>query len=70
MNSPYNPYRLLLEIYDVKKEYRKSLDLLNGLLAMYPGDPGLKQRIAEVQALAAQAPKSDTIATAPTPGVK
>jgi hypothetical protein len=70
MNSPYNPYRVLLEIYDVKKEYRKSLDLLNGLLAMYPGDPGLKQRIAEVQALAAQAPKSDTIATAPTPGVK
>jgi hypothetical protein len=68
MNSPYNPYRVLLEIYDVKKEYRKSIDLLTGLQGMYPNDPGLKQRIAELQALSAQASKPDT--TIKTPGAK
>ena len=49
MNSYYNPYRILLEIYDAKKEYAKTLELLKGLEGMYPNDPGLKQRIAEVQ---------------------
>ncbi|MEK9135826.1 MAG: hypothetical protein AAB393_01780, partial [Bacteroidota bacterium] len=61
MNSYYNPYRVLLEIYDIKKEYGKSLDLLRGLSAMYPNDPGLKQRIAEVQTLVGQqTPKLDS----------
>jgi hypothetical protein len=54
MGSYYNPYRVLLEIYDIKKEYRKSLDLLNGLSRLYPNDPGLKQRIEAVQKLVQQ----------------
>jgi hypothetical protein len=54
MGSYYNPYRVLLEIYEIKKEYNKSLDLLKNLSAMYPDDPGLKQRIAEVQVQAGQ----------------
>ena len=60
-NSYYNPYRVLLDIYDAKKEYGKTLELLKGLQAIYPNDPGLKQRIAEVQAEIAQQPaKLDT----------
>ncbi len=49
MNSYYNPYRVLLEIYETRQEHAKALDLLKNLAAMYPNDPGLKQRIAEVQ---------------------
>jgi hypothetical protein len=62
MNSYYNPYRVLLEIYETRKEYSKSLDLLKGLSALYPNDPGLKQRIAEVQAhVTQQISTTDTI---------
>lgn len=53
MNNYYNPYRVLLEIYDAQKEYGKTLDLLKSLEVMYPNDPGLKQRIADVQRLVA-----------------
>jgi hypothetical protein len=61
MSSYYNPYRVLLEIYETRKEYSKSLDLLKGLSAMYPNDPGLKQRIADVQAqMGQQAAKVDS----------
>lgn len=49
MNSYYNPYRVLLDIYETRQEHAKALDLLKNLAAMYPNDPGLKQRIAEVQ---------------------
>ena len=45
MNSYYNPYRALLDIYDMAKEYNKSLNLLRQLEAKYPTDPNLKQRI-------------------------
>jgi hypothetical protein len=31
LNSYYNPYRVLLDIYDIRKENRKSLDLLQSL---------------------------------------
>ena len=61
MNSYYNPYRVLLDIYETKKEYNKSLDLLKTLSTMYPNDPGLKQRIGEVQAQLGQVvPKTDS----------
>jgi hypothetical protein len=45
-----NPYRVLLEIYDIRHEYQKSLDLLRSLQLQYPNDPGLKQRIEMLQA--------------------
>jgi hypothetical protein len=49
MNSYYNPYRILLEIYEVRKEYNKSLELLKNLAALYPNNPELQQRVAEMQ---------------------
>jgi hypothetical protein len=46
----YNPYRILLDIYDMDKNYQKSLDLLEKLRAMFPSDRSIPQRIAELQA--------------------
>jgi hypothetical protein len=50
MNSYYNPYRVLLDIYETRKDYAGQLDVLNRLAARYPGDPNLKARINELQA--------------------
>jgi hypothetical protein len=46
-----NPYRVLLEIYDVRKEYGKSVELLKSLQLKYPNDAGLRQRIESLEAL-------------------
>lgn len=64
VNSYWNPYRVLLDIYEVRKDYAKSLDLLKGLQDKYPNDPGLKARIQQAQdRLSAQQPaKPDTSA--------
>ena len=45
MNSYYNPYRALLDLYEITKEHNKSLNILRQLAVKYPTDPGLKQRI-------------------------
>ena len=61
MNSTDNPYRILLEIYDIEKAYGKSLDLLKSLSSIYPNDPGLKQRIADIRTqLGQQVPGTDS----------
>lgn len=49
MNSYYNPYRILMEIYDQRQEYTKAIDVLNRVSAFYPNDPGIKNRIVELQ---------------------
>jgi hypothetical protein len=51
MDSYYNPYRALLDIYELTKEYNKSLALLRQLEVKYPQDPGLKQRIKMMEQL-------------------
>jgi hypothetical protein len=52
--SQYNPYTILLAIYEAKGEYQKAIDLLNKINDVYAGTPGLEQqiksRIAQVQA--------------------
>ena len=45
VNSYYNPYRVLLDIYEVRKDNRKALELLQGLQAQFPNDPNLNQRV-------------------------
>jgi hypothetical protein len=45
MNSYYNPYRSLLDLYDMTKEYQKEIDILRKLAVRYPSDPSLKQKI-------------------------
>ncbi|MGD1046830.1 MAG: DUF2723 domain-containing protein [Bacteroidota bacterium] len=54
MNSYYNPYRALLDLYDITKEYNKSLSLLRQLEVKYPTDPGLKQRIQMLEQMSKQ----------------
>jgi hypothetical protein len=49
MNSYYNPYRILMEIYEQRQEYTKAIDVLNRVSTFYPNDPGIKNRIVELQ---------------------
>jgi hypothetical protein len=51
LNSYWNPFRVLLEFYDVKKDYAKSLNLLKVLQGYYPNDSGLKARITQEEGL-------------------
>lgn len=63
MNSYWNPVRVLLDLYENRKDYQKSIDVLRWLEQRYPGDPNIQQRITQLQALlAAQnaATKQDT----------
>jgi len=46
----YNPYQALLEIYDVRKEYGKTVDLWKRIANFYPDDPNVKQRLAAAEA--------------------
>jgi hypothetical protein len=50
MNSYYNPYRILLEIYEQHQNYAKAIDVLNRVAVYYPNDPGIKSRITDLQA--------------------
>jgi hypothetical protein len=47
-----------LDIYEATKSYDKSLNILRKLGALYPQDPGIKQRIQllELQTKQAEAP--------------
>lgn len=51
MGSYYNPYRALLDVYEITKEYGKSLNILRQLEMKYPNDPGLKQKIQMLEQL-------------------
>jgi hypothetical protein len=51
VNSYYNPYRVLLDLYDTRKEYRKEHDLLATLNQTYPNTPELKNRLEQVTLL-------------------
>jgi hypothetical protein len=59
-NSYWNPYRVLLDIYEVRKDYGKTLDLLKGLQTQYPNDPGLKARIEQTQKQVNAQPSGNT----------
>jgi hypothetical protein len=54
VNSYYNPYRVLLDIYETRKEYRKSLELLQSLQGQFPNDTNLRNRIEQLKAQVAQ----------------
>ena len=59
MNSYYNPYRALLDFYEMTKDYNKSLGILRQLEVKYPTDPGLKQRIQMLEKMT-KSPVADT----------
>ncbi len=45
VNSYYNPYRILLELYSEEKDYGKSINLLEQLQALYPNEKSISQQI-------------------------
>ncbi|MCK9424858.1 MAG: DUF2723 domain-containing protein [Ignavibacteriaceae bacterium] len=49
----YNPYNILLDIYENLQEYDKGIDLLGKLSNMYPGDNQVKSEIERMRALKA-----------------
>ena len=53
VNSYYNPYRLLLEIYENLKDYNKLVGVWQRLEILYPNDPSVKSNIQKYQQLAA-----------------
>lgn len=61
----WNPYSVLLEIYERRQEYQKEIDIWGRLSAMYPNDQNIKQRIAQLQVMInakQNAAKKDTVA--------
>jgi hypothetical protein len=54
MNSYYNPYRALLDLYEMTKEQDKSLNILRKLAVLYPTDPSIKQRIQVLEQVSKQ----------------
>jgi hypothetical protein len=49
VTNPYI-YGAMFQLYKLKKDYLKALDLLNTLARMYPNDPSIRQQIDTVQA--------------------
>ena len=66
VQSYYNPYRILLDLYDWEKDYGKSLDLLQKLHDMFPQEKSISDRIMQLQALMSAKPP-DTSQAAKTP---
>ncbi len=45
VNSYYNPYRVLLDLYELQQNHQKSVDLLTKLTQLFPNTPELEQRL-------------------------
>lgn len=52
VNSYYNPYRILTDIYGNLKEYDKAVEIWTRLQTMFPGDQTVKSELEKFQALA------------------
>ena len=70
--NQYNPYTLLLSIYEAREEYEKAIDLLNTIKGIYSvANPGIEQQVNDrISQLKAQMAvknmiKKDTVAVQP-----
>ena len=45
IQSYYNPYRILIDIYEAKGQYQKAIDILNRLSIESPNDPSVQQKM-------------------------
>jgi len=45
MQSYYNPYRILIDIYEAQGQYQKAIDILNRLSLVSPNDPSVQQKM-------------------------
>lgn len=46
-----NPYLTLIELYQIKKDYKKEIDVLRSVQRRFPDDPSLRNRIAQLESL-------------------
>ena len=51
IRSPYNPYAVLLDVYDMRHDYNSSLKLLEQLNTMFPNQKGILDRIAQLNSM-------------------
>ncbi len=51
VRSPYNPYRVLLDLYSVENDYGKQIDLLTKLMTMFPNEKSIEMRISQLREL-------------------
>lgn len=59
-SSARDPYGVLLNIYQLSKQYQKAIDLLKRLRQVYPNEPGIDQQIAQFERLASGGTQTDT----------
>ncbi len=60
VESYYNPYRILLSLYQEENQTQKSIDLLEKLQALYPNQQGIGQEIQMLKEQMKAAASSDT----------
>jgi hypothetical protein len=51
VKDPLNPYRVLIDVYELLSEYDKEIDILKKLTMLFPQDNGLKNKIEQVRLL-------------------
>ncbi len=71
--SYYDPYRILLSIYESLNENGKLLDLWKQIQGIYPNDPNVKANVARYQKLVDQGknkPNTDSLAKAKSDSTK
>jgi hypothetical protein len=54
MNSYFNPYRALFDLYEMTQENDKLLNILRKLAVVYPSDSSIKQRIQMLEQMTTQ----------------
>ncbi len=59
VSSAYNPYRILLDMYDMRQDYGKEIALLSKLQSIFPNEKGIGSRIKQLQALMAGSGKAE-----------
>ncbi len=59
VRSAYNPYSVLLGIYDMKSEYGKSIAVLEMLQERFPGSQAIADRIKQLQTMMKERSGSD-----------
>ena len=51
VQSYYNPYRVLIDIYENQKEYKKSYEIWQRIQLIYPNDPSVKANVEKYRKL-------------------
>ncbi|MEE9225832.1 MAG: DUF2723 domain-containing protein [Bacteroidota bacterium] len=64
--SPFNPYFMLLDLYELQQRYTDALKVLNRLAILYPNDAGVKNRIAQLRAQMKADSAADIMRDTPT----